>query len=605
MSAADRGPFGLTPDLPGPRNLMSGLETIGLAPSPVNDGVLSAAVCPMCDNRNATLRVKMVPPFEMYCVAGCALGMIVAEIRARVRGLPAYPQQLALDAFVAQVEKELQPEVIPLPVRSRPVMPRHAFHGPIGAAVLAIEPDTEADPVAILVQLLVAFGSVVGRGPRLEIGSHQHHANLFAVIVGKSSKARKGTSWRNAFALIAPADADWSRHRVKDGLSSGEGLIHAVRDATDEDPGEPDKRLLVVETELARPLKIARRKENTLSTVLRTAYDQGNISTLTRQPYGATDAHISVIAHITEEELRREMDQGEFFNGYANRIVWIHAERSKILALGGRRVADAAGAPMQRLASAVSWARSLGEVVVRMSPACAQRYTSCYGSLSAERPGALGAILGRAEEHVLRLALIYALADQLLVVEETHLEAALAVWSYAERSAEIIFARAASDPFVESVAAALDDAGESGLTRNELCNRSHRNGSRRRLDDALRFLQEVGRAYGLKEPRKGKGRRTERWFALEVAAGAPLGDKRYERNGKDERNEINEINGPDRLGEDADCGKNLVNLVNLVDDQPDAFTPVVTSDAPTRSADNPALDGNRERSGRARLETDL
>ena len=35
--------------------------------------------------------------------------------------------------------------------------------------------------------------------------------------------------------------------RVTTGLSSGEGLIWAVRDPQDHDPGAHDKRLLVVE----------------------------------------------------------------------------------------------------------------------------------------------------------------------------------------------------------------------------------------------------------------------------------------------------------------------------------------------------------------------
>ena len=38
-----------------------------------------------------------------------------------------------------------------------------AFHGLAGEIVRVIEPHPEADPVALLIQLLVAFGSAVGR----------------------------------------------------------------------------------------------------------------------------------------------------------------------------------------------------------------------------------------------------------------------------------------------------------------------------------------------------------------------------------------------------------------------------------------------------------
>jgi hypothetical protein len=46
-----------------------------------------------------------------------------------------------------------------------PTMDRAAYHGIIGKIVKGIAPHTEADPNAILVQLLVQFGNVIGRGP--------------------------------------------------------------------------------------------------------------------------------------------------------------------------------------------------------------------------------------------------------------------------------------------------------------------------------------------------------------------------------------------------------------------------------------------------------
>ena len=38
-----------------------------------------------------------------------------------------------------------------------------AYHGAVGELVRAIEPHTEADPVAVLMQILVMFGNVIGR----------------------------------------------------------------------------------------------------------------------------------------------------------------------------------------------------------------------------------------------------------------------------------------------------------------------------------------------------------------------------------------------------------------------------------------------------------
>src|SRR5215467_2467853 len=40
-----------------------------------------------------------------------------------------------------------------------------AFHGLAGDIVYRIEPHTEADPTAILVQTLIAYGNAIGRAP--------------------------------------------------------------------------------------------------------------------------------------------------------------------------------------------------------------------------------------------------------------------------------------------------------------------------------------------------------------------------------------------------------------------------------------------------------
>ena len=78
-----------------------------------------------------------------------------------------------------------------------------AYHGLLGEIVRALEPETEADPVAILAQLLVAFGTAVGRGAYFEIEATRHHPHEFLLLVGESSTARKGTTWDHARRLIA------------------------------------------------------------------------------------------------------------------------------------------------------------------------------------------------------------------------------------------------------------------------------------------------------------------------------------------------------------------------------------------------------------------
>jgi hypothetical protein len=46
-----------------------------------------------------------------------------------------------------------------------------AFHGVAGELVETIDPHTEADPAALLVQFVIAFGNVISRSPYFTAGA--------------------------------------------------------------------------------------------------------------------------------------------------------------------------------------------------------------------------------------------------------------------------------------------------------------------------------------------------------------------------------------------------------------------------------------------------
>ena len=66
------------------------------------------------------------------------------------------------------------------------------YHELLGEIVTRIAPHTEADPVAILTQLLVAFGAAVGRGAWFTVEATRHHPNEFMLLVGDSSQGEEG-----------------------------------------------------------------------------------------------------------------------------------------------------------------------------------------------------------------------------------------------------------------------------------------------------------------------------------------------------------------------------------------------------------------------------
>ena len=99
-------------------------------------------------------------------------------------------------------------------------MDKMAFQGLAGEIVKVIEPETESDPAAILIQLLTAFGNCIGSGPHFMVEADRHPTRLFSVIVGETAKARKGTSDGIVKLLFENVDKDWVRDQSKTGLSS-------------------------------------------------------------------------------------------------------------------------------------------------------------------------------------------------------------------------------------------------------------------------------------------------------------------------------------------------------------------------------------------------
>jgi Protein of unknown function (DUF3987) len=404
---------------------------------------------------------------------------------------------------------------------SWPVMDEAAYHGLAGDIVRVITPDSESDPVAILAQYLVTFGNIVGNAPYYLIESDRHTANLFVALVGISAKGRKGTAGSRVRAVAKIADPTWFVERCVSGLSSGEGLINAVRnpitkwnpkDKIEEviDPGVSDKRLMVTEPEFAGALAVMERHGNTLSTHIRNAWDGLRLQTLTKSlPLKADGAHISIVAHITETELRTRLTRTDMANGFANRFLFFCVRRSKFLAHGGNLDEARLAELGERTRKAVESARKL--VRVTMTKDAATAWEAAYPELSADRPGLLGAVIGRAETQVIRLALVYALLDCTHQIDVVHLDAAMAVWAYCEESATRIFGDSLGDPIADEILIALRRSGS--MTRTEVHNLFGRHRSADQISTALSLLFNTSRAKF--ETKQTGGRPVETWSATE------------------------------------------------------------------------------------------
>ena len=415
-----------------------------------------------------------------------------------------------------------------------------AFYGLAGDVVRTIGPHTEASPVALLIQTHVCFGNVIGRTAYFTAEASQHFPNLYVVLVGVTSMGRKGSSWSQVKKVFDAIDPEWAKQCLKQGLSSGEGLTWAVRDPITKleairekstnrvtgdyqdvkiDSGVSDKRLLVIETEFASPLQAMAREGNTLSVVMRQAWDTSNLNTMTKNsPATATGAHVSIVGHVTRDELRRELSTTEMGNGFANRFIWVCTVRSKELPEGGNLKDADLAALVDRLKDAVLFAETVGEM--KRDPAIKELWAEMYHELTEGRQGLFASVTSRAAAQTVRLACIYALLDKSAVVRKEHLLAAVALWKYCQDSVRFIFGAALGDPVADTILQGLQ-ANPAGLDRTEISGLFNRHKSGGEISSALTLLREYGLAKLGPPSQDTNGRPCEVWVAVSGSANEP------------------------------------------------------------------------------------
>jgi hypothetical protein len=341
------------------------------------------------------------------------------------------------------------------------------------------------------------------------------------VLAGPTNSGRKGTAKgvvRGAFDLVDPG---WWSDRCTGGLSSGEGLIQAVAGA--------EKRLLAVEEEFASVFACKGRDGSTLSHVIRQAFDNEDLNTRTVDPRRATGAHVSIVGHITPEELKTVLKSVDTVNGFGNRFMWFLTQSPKRIPLPD----PIPGAVFDGLVPTLKLLKSVGDAgrtrTVPLDAAAKRLWVGdLYDRLREDAPGHGGQMASRGLTFVMRTALIYALTDVTgtpvvvsgvrvetadlgsVVVRVPHLRAALAVWDYAEESALRLFAGPTDRTTADVVLALLRRHGP--LTTTELNGRlgsEHRTG----LSGVLAGLKEDGLVRSTPVGHGGPGRPGRRWEA--------------------------------------------------------------------------------------------
>ena len=224
----------------------------------------------------------------------------------------------------------------------------------------------------------------------------------------------------------------------------------------------------------------------------------------------ATGAHVSIVGHITADELRAELTATDTANGFANRFLFVAVKRSKLLPFGGDAEDPAEKqAFADRLRDLAARARTRDRIT--MTDDAKAMWARVYPELSEGAAGLHGAVTARAEAQVIRLALVYALLDAADQIGAPHLLAAIALWQYCDQTASYIFGASLGDRIADEIMRGLETAGAVGLTRNELRNAFNRHVPSDRIGAALELLRSRNLAERVETVIATGGRPAEVW----------------------------------------------------------------------------------------------
>lgn len=341
-----------------------------------------------------------------------------------------------------------------------PRLDESMLYGLAGDVAKAASETTEANPVAVSAGFLTYISAMVGRDVYLPVGNVFHHARLFTLHVGRSGRGRKGDALSIVHRIRWAMPEHFTPHEKMlseakpsagplgqahtGGLSSREGLAWLIRDKTAgknkkgkeivTDDGIPDKRLWVAESEFANVLQQSKRDGNTLSSALRDAWDGQDLKPATKNNRTwASDPHIAISGAITPSELLAMVERRELTSGFCGRFLVFYAERVRLEPSPSPTPENVLNDLAERTLDVIRFAKgdypnTHNTRRARLAPSTEETYRELYmGELSQPIGNdLLDALLERRAAYLLRLALLFAITDQSLMIERHHIEAALA-----------------------------------------------------------------------------------------------------------------------------------------------------------------------------------
>lgn len=309
-------------------------------------------------------------------------------------------------------------------------------YGPIGDAVVAAEPHTEADPVGIYAAILALWSSAINGLMTMDDG---RPVVCWTCLVGESALGRKGTAFRVASKMLEPSIGKFLETRTAGGVTSGPSLTQLLferQEETEGTEGGTDTRTLIIDEEWSENL----RKQRTCPTYsgrLRKCWDAQTIrNTTTKATLVVPNPRLGFHVHITPGEWSEYVRVRDAKGGSFNRLLPVMVEGSKILPYGHREVYP----EISGLREAYEWAR-IKHRSMSLSDTAARRFDELR-ALFLEKmhtmPDHLKCYVERTPEQIIRVAATLTAAERKTTVSRKAIDAAWAFVQYSTRSVERI-----------------------------------------------------------------------------------------------------------------------------------------------------------------------
>lgn len=392
-----------------------------------------------------------------------------------------------------------------------PTLDDTVFDCYLGHLVRHIEPTSEADPIAILASLLSFAGVYLGQGPHTRAGDDPHPLLIWPMIIGHTNTGKKGTSWSAAKRLIRATDPTFATTNIKSGLTSGEGLAQRFAiDEGDPDAAPRDLRLLAFENEWAGVMSKMRREGNSLSAILRSAWEGGDLSTLTVNARVAPESHVAILAHITPEEFRAKLSDADMAGGTYNRFLPLAVAWSKALPESTGADSHLINGLATAFARRLDTAAGLGMLTFTDDARTLWRELYLEFNTDTNHPK-VQQFVSRALPYCLRIAALHAALDGETRIHLAHLKAAAALVRYSIDTARALFTDTTTPA---RLADWITEAGEAGRTKKDITTvffGGHKKATE--INAMLDQLIDAGRITRTLRRREGGGRGTEIYTA--------------------------------------------------------------------------------------------